>query len=80
MSEQVLKQILKEVEDLETNINFIQSCPPASQTMSASIKYIINTHEPFIEINKSNKWDNKWDNKWYNNWYNNWYNYSKIHT
>jgi hypothetical protein len=80
MHEHALKQIEKQIEKLQTDIEIIQSCPPASQTMNDSIKYIINTHEPFIEINKSNKWYNKWDNKWYNKWYNNWYNYSKIHT
>ena len=57
MREQALKQILKETENLKNDIKFIQSCPPASQTMNDSIKYIINTPEPFTMIKKSSKWD-----------------------
>lgn len=62
MHEQALKQILKKTEDLQTDIKFIQTRPPVSQTMNDSIKYIINTHEPFIMKNKSSKWDNNCDN------------------
>ena len=62
MREQALKQILKKTEDLQTDIKLIQTRPPASQTMNDSIKYIINTHEPFIMKNKSSKWDNNCDN------------------
>jgi hypothetical protein len=53
MSEHALKQILKQIDNLQTDIEIIQSCPPASQTMRASIEYILNTPEPFIMTKKS---------------------------